>query len=120
MACSYCPDCTLAASSEAPCLPPATGPASSLSDLGGQVNVTVNMSVVHTQAPALLSWHSAFFAYWFGVLEKVGHPSLRDRWEAQAVLPHLLLIAMETAGGRDGRRQLRQGCGCPLPSSVSN
>lgn len=53
------------------------GPAFSLSGLGGQVNTTVGMSVV--QAHVLLSspGHSVFFAYQFGVLEKVGHPSLR-------------------------------------------
>lgn len=78
---------------------------------------------------AQLSWAQCFLCLWFGfgVLGKSGSslaerqlPALlRGRWEAQAVLLHLLPIAMETAGGRDGGRQLGQGCGCCLPPSFS-
>lgn len=98
----------------------AMGPVSTLSDLGGQVNVTVAMSVVSAQAPALLSWAQCILC--LSVLEKVGHPSLRGRWEAQAVLPHLLPITMETAGGRDGRGSLGKAVGAVslLPSPLTN
>lgn len=100
----------------------AMGPVSTLSDLGGQVNVTAAMSVSKPRCLLCSPGHSVFFAYRFGVLEKVGHPSLRGRWEAQAVLPHLLPITMETAGGRDGRGSLGKAVGAVslLPSSLTN